>query len=206
MSDKKWLTPILPYLAVWAGLFIFKNAWLTLIEFHVVILIALAVVRPNIPITILLKSKSPKWILISVIFCSTSGIGLYFFWDIFGVAHDLPKQLESIGLNASSWLPFIAYFSLVNPFVEEYFWRGILGSNAKKLFVIDFVYAGYHALALWGRVRPVSILIAVAILTSAAWVWRQISHEDSGLLAVVLGHMVADFSILMVIYWMCILR
>jgi hypothetical protein len=202
MPDKKWLTPILPYLAVWAGLFLFKSAWFTLIGFHVAILLALAVVQPNIPINVLFKSKSPKWILISILFCSTSGIGLYFLWNVFGVAHELPAQLQSIGLNSSSWFAFIAYFSLVNPFVEEYFWRGILGSGTKNLHIIDAVYAGYHTLVLWGRVHPASILFAVIILTSAGWLWRQFSRENGGLLAAVLGHMVADFSILMVIYWM----
>jgi hypothetical protein len=204
MPDKKWLAPILPYLSVWAGLFFFKNAWFTLIGFHVAILLVLAVVRPDIPINILFKSKNPKWILISVLFCSTSGIGLYFLWDVFGVASDLPFQLRAIGLNSSSWFAFITYFSLVNPFVEEYFWRGVLGSDSKKLYIGDFVFASYHALILWGRVHPLSILFAVIILISAGWIWRQISREDDGLLAAVMGHMVADFSILIIIYWMCI--
>lgn len=204
MSNKKWLAPILPYLAVWAGLFLFKSAWLTLLGFHAAILLALVAVRPSLPINILFKSKSPKWILVSVLVCITSGIGLYFLWDVFGVTPDLPAQLESIGLNSFSWLPFIAYFFLVNPFVEEYFWRGILGSDSKKLRVGDIIFAGYHALVLWGRVHPLSILFAVIILTSAGWIWRQISREDGGLLAAVLGHAVADFSILLVIYWMCI--
>jgi len=204
MSDKKWLTPLLLYLAVWAGLFLFKSAWLTLIGFHVAILLALAVIRPDIPINILFKSKSPQWILKSVLFCSTSGIGLYLLWDVFGVANDLPVQLQSIGLNSSSWFAFIAYFALVNPWAEEYFWRGVLGSGAKKLTVMDVVFAGYHALVLWGRVHPLSILFAVIILTSAGWFWRQSSREDEGLLSSVLGHMVADFSILIIIYWMCI--
>jgi hypothetical protein len=205
MPNKKWLIPILPYLAIWAGLFLFKSAWFTLIGFHVAILLALALafVRPNIPVNILFKSKHPKWILISILFCSTSGIGLYFLWNIFGITHDLPAQLQAIGLNSSSWFAFIAYFSLVNPFIEEYFWRGVLGSDSKKLYIDDVIFAGYHALILWGRVHPLSILFAVIILTSAGWIWRQFSREDGGLLAAVLGHMVADFSILMVIYWMC---
>jgi hypothetical protein len=88
--------------------------------------------------------------------------------------------------------------------VEEYFWRGVFGSDTKKLTVIDAVFAGYHALVLWGRVHPLSILFAVIILTSAGWLWRQFTREDGGLLAAVLGHMAADFSILMVICWMCI--
>ena len=104
MTNKKWIAPILPYLAVWAGLFLFKSAWFALIGFHVAILLVLAVVRPNIPINILFKSKYPKWILISVLFCSTSGIGLYFLWDLFGIAPDLPAQLQSIGLEFTSFV------------------------------------------------------------------------------------------------------
>lgn len=203
MPNKKWLAPILPYLAVWAGLFLFKSAWFTLIGFHIAILLALAVVRPSLPMNILFKSKSLKWIFISVLVCGTSGIGLYFLWDVFAVVPDLSVRLRSIWLNSSSWFAFIAYFSLVNPWVEEYFWRGVLGSDIKKLHVMDAVFAGYHVLVLWGRVHPLSILFAVIILTSAGWLWRQFSREDRGLLAAVLGHMVADFSILMVIYWMC---
>jgi hypothetical protein len=203
MPNKKWLVPSLPYLAVWAGLFLFKSAWFTLIGFHIAILTAIVVVRPNIPINILFKSKSPKWILSSVLFCSTSGIGLYFLWNVFGVANDLYIQLRSIGLNSFSWFPFIAYFSLVNPWMEEYFWRGVLGNDTRKLHASDVVYAGYHGLILLGRVQPLSIVFAVIILTSAGWFWRQLSREDDGLLAAVLGHAVADFSILIVIYWMC---
>ena len=45
MPDKKWLAPILPYLAVCAGLYLFKNAWFALIGFHVAILFALVVMR-----------------------------------------------------------------------------------------------------------------------------------------------------------------
>jgi hypothetical protein len=202
-NDMNILIPILPYLAIWAGLFLFKNAWFTLIGFHSAILLALLALRPKLPIHILFKSKNPKWILASVLFCSTSGIGLYFLWNIFGIASDLPAQLRSIGLTSSSWPMFIAYFTLVNPFIEEYFWRGVLASDTKQLYFMDVIFAGYHALILWGRVPPFSVLFAVIILTSAGWLWRQIAREDNGLLAPVLGHMVADLSILLTVYWMC---
>lgn len=202
MNTKKWLTPILLYLAVWAGLFLFKSAWAALLGFHAAILLALAVMRPGVPVDILFKSTSFKWVLFSLLFCSTSGIGLYFLWNLFGVAHDLPAQLQSIGLNSSSWPPFLAYFSLVNPWLEEYFWRGVLGSDTKSLYFIDQIYAGYHALVLWGRVHPLAILFAVIILISAGWLWRQMFRQDRGLLAAVLGHMVADFSILLTVYTM----
>jgi membrane protease YdiL (CAAX protease family) len=205
MPNKKWLLPILPYIAVVMGMYLFKNAWVALLGFHASILILLAIVHPDIPVSILFKSKSPKWILISVLVCSTSGFGLYFLWDLFGITPDLSAQLFSMGLKSpTSWLLFITYFSLVNPFIEEYFWRGYLGSNTKKFYVGDLVYAGYHGLVLLGKVQPVMTILAVVGLTSVGWFWRQISREDEGLLAAVLGHIVADFSILFVVYLMCI--
>jgi len=202
MAYKKWAAPIFPYLAVWAGLFFFKSAWAALLGFHLAIGVTLLLLRSVIPIDALFKSSSAKWILFNVLFCSTSGIGLYYLWDVFGVAKDLPAQLVSMGLKSNSWIPFIAYFSLVNPFVEEYFWRGVLGNATRKLHFGDAVFAGYHVMILWERVRPLSMLFAVIILISAGWLWRQISRDDHGLLAAVLGHMAADFSILLVIYTM----
>jgi hypothetical protein len=205
MNPSKWLAPFLPYLAVWAGLFLFKNAWAALIGFHVAILLTLLLLRPDLPINVLFTSKYSKWILASVLFCSTSGIGLYFLWGVFGIADDFSARLQSLGLTASSWPLIIAYFSLVNPFIEEYFWRGVLGNDTKKFYIGDVLYAGYHALVLWGRVHPLSIVFAVMILVSAGWLWRQISREDGGLLAATLGHMIADFTILLTVYWMSVL-
>ena len=201
MTNRKWLLPFLPYIAVVAGVHLFNNAWLALLGFHASILIMFAIVRPNIPVSVLFKSKSPKWILISVLVCGTSGIGLYLLWNMFAIAPDLPAQLGTMGLSSStSWLAFITYFSLVNPLIEEYFWRGYLGSDSKKLYLGDAVYAGYHALVLWGMVYPLLILLALHIITSAGWFWRQISREDDGLLAAVLGHMAADILILLAVY------
>src|SRR6266542_3858650 len=203
MNNKKWLIPILPYLAVWTGIFLFKNAWFAMIGFHVSILIMIAVVRPNIPINIFFKSKHSQWALMNVLICSASGIALYFLWNLFGIVPDLSAQLGSLGLNSPvSWFLFIVYFSLVNPFIEEYFWRAVLGNNSKNFCIGDLVYAGYHALVLWGKMNSLLILFALITLSSAGWFWRQSSREDDGLLASVLGHMIADFSILMVVNWM----
>jgi Type II CAAX prenyl endopeptidase Rce1-like len=204
MINQKWLAPILPYFAVWAGLFLFKSAWLAIIGFHASILLGLSGVLPKIPVNILFKGKSFQWVLINVLLCSASGIGLYFLWGRLDIAPDLSAQLVSLGLTSSSWFAFITYFTLVNPCMEEYFWRGVLGSNSKKLYIGDLVYAGYHAIILWGRVNPFSILLVLVVLTSAGWFWRQLAREEDGLFAAVLGHMLADFSILMAVYWKCV--
>jgi hypothetical protein len=135
------------------------------------------------------------------VLCGSSGITLYFLWNYFGFATDLPAQVESLGLNRTNWIPFIAYFALVNPWVEEYFWRGYLGSTTTAPYVSDFLYSGFHGLILLNKVQTASIFFGLTALVVAGWFWRQIARKGGGLLAPVLGHMAADLTILLVVYW-----
>lgn len=200
----KWIAPSLAYLAVGLGLFLFHSAWGALLGFHAVIILSLLTAKPDIPLSSLFKSRRVKWILLNILLCGSSGISLYFLWDVFGFASDFPAQVAALGLNASNWLMFIAYFALVNPWIEEYFWRGWLGNDTKGLHTSDFVYAGFHALIMIGRVRTGSIIFGVGVLVFAGWLWRQIAREDGGLLAPALGHMMADFTILLTVYKMVV--
>jgi len=196
----KWIAPILAYLAVGIGLFVFHSAWGALVGFHLAMIGSLLIARPNIPIKLLFKSSNPKWIILSVLLCGSSGIALYFLWDLFRFAPDFSAQIAAWGLNAHTWIPFITYFVLVNPLLEEYFWRGYLGSDAKTLHGTDFSFAGYHILILINKLHIFAIVYAVCLLIAASWLWRQIKREDQGLLAPVLGHMAADLTILMAVY------
>jgi hypothetical protein len=196
----KFVAPVMAYIALAVGLFWMHSAWGALIGFHIALLSPIVLRKPDIPFPFLFRSKNPKWIFLSILACAGSGIALYFLWPYFGIADDLPKQLEAIGLTSSTWPGFIAYFAFINPFIEEYFWRGHLGSVSKNLSVYDAVYSGYHVLILLGKVHVASILLAFVILTFAGWFWRQITRADMGLLAAALGHMAADFSILYIVF------
>ena len=197
----KWIAPLTVYSAVAVGLFQFQSAWGALFGFHVAIVGSLLIARPKIPVSILFKNQNYKWILLSTLLCGSSGVMLYLFWKYFGIAPDLSTQLAVLGLNPQTWILFIAYFALTNPFIEEYFWRGYLGSPIKNLHISDFLYAGFHGLILINKVPTWAILFALGTLVIAGWLWRQIQREDEGLLAPVLGHMAADLTILSVIFW-----
>ena len=170
----KSIAALLAYLAVSIGMFQLHSAWGALLGFHVVIVVSLLWVRPNIPIAVLFKSTNIKWIFLSVLLCGSSGLGLYFLW---------------------------AYFALVNPMLEEYFWRRYMGNPTNGFYIYDLIYAGYHALVLIGKVPMHAIIFALTVLTFAGWLWRQVAREDRGLLAPVLGHMAADFTILVAVFW-----
>jgi hypothetical protein len=198
----KWIAPALVYLAVGVGIFQLHSAWGALLGFHLAIISSLLIARPDLPVTSLFKGTNNTWVFLSILLCGSSGISLYLLWNIFGVVNELPAQVQALGLNTTTWPAFIAYFAVVNPFVEEYFWRGYLGSPTKSLHVSDLLYAGFHGLILIGKVPGYSIMFGLSVLVLAGWLWRQIARADQGLRAPVLGHMAADFSILITAYIM----
>lgn len=197
----KWLTPVLVYLALGIGLFWFRHAVLALLGFHLAIILSLILARASVPVGILFKSKDIRWVVLSILLCGSSGILLYFLWSDFGVTSDLPAKVKSMGLTALTWPPFIAYFTLVNPLIEEYFWRCYLGSPTRGLHISDFLYSGFHGLILLEKVQTGAIIYSLIVLAAAGWFWRQIARADEGLLAPVLGHMAADFSLLMAVFF-----
>jgi hypothetical protein len=164
-SLRKWFTPILPYLAIGIGIFWFKNAWAALLGFHSAIILSLLLAKSQFPIKTLLKSSNIRWVLLSILLSGGGGIFLYLFWSFFGIASDLSTHIEALGLYPYTWLPFVAYFSLVNPFIEEYFWRGYLGSSTKKLYISDLVSAGFHGMILFGNVKMLSIIYSLTVLS-----------------------------------------
>jgi membrane protease YdiL (CAAX protease family) len=196
----KWLAPILPYLAVAIGIFWIQNALAALLSFHVAIILSLLFVRSQVPIKILFKSRDIRWVILNVLLCGGSGVSLYLFWSTFEVIGNLSAHVESFGLTRTTWPIFIIYFVLVNPLIEEYFWRGYLGSPTRRLHPSDFLYSGFHGLILLGKMEIAAVFFSLIVLVLAGWFWRQIARADDGLLAPVLGHMAADFTILMAIY------
>ena len=190
---------IIPYIAVFFGIIVLQNAWGALIGFHMSLLPA---VLPNwrgiawsfrSPV-----AKSVLWpVSLSGLF---AGVGLWLLWTITGIPADFQMKVASMGLRGVIWPVFILYFILVNPWLEEVYWRHFLNSPSRFPAIVDFLFAGYHLIILSKFVGPALMLTAFVILTCAAWFWRRISSYTQSLMPAALAHLMADISILFAVY------
>ena len=198
---RKIISPLIPYIAIGIGFLIFHRAWLTVMGYHagMIAVVLSSNTRPGLKGVF---KGNHFWIpFITAFACVCSGVLLYLFWPYLALPPDINVFLRSINLSGGSWLVFIVYFSLVNPFMEEYYWRGYLGSDKKGITINDMLFSGYHLVILAGLIANSWLLVIFCGLTLAAWAWRQIDRLNGGLLASVVSHLTADTAIVLTIFY-----
>jgi uncharacterized protein len=193
--------PLLPYLAVCIGLFLVRNAWFTLLGYHVGIILILSVEKQWAQARKLFRMQRILWSLGAILFGALGGGLLYFLWPYLGIhSFNFNASLTKLGLNGRDWIAFILYFSLINPWMEELYWRGYLGSDKRGPILADGYFSGYHLIVLGMYVGLPWLLVSFIVLGVAAWLWRQFARSTGGLLLPVLSHLAADLSLILVIY------
>jgi hypothetical protein len=110
------------------------------------------------------------------------GLFLYLLWPSIGIPEDINAYLQNIGLTKERWPYFIAYFLLINPWLEEYYWRGYLGSYSKRVVIEDVLFSGYHVMVLAGKIEIIWLIAILIVLSLIAWLWRQANRWSRGLL------------------------
>ena len=139
---------IMPYFTVWLGLYIFKNAWAAVLGYHIgiILLVTLAGAWPS-PVKFRPSAMLWKLILFGLTGC-IAGVSVYVLWPFIHVSPKLAESLLDWGLTPGSWPLFIIYGTLVNPWLEEIFWRGWLGSTSRHPILHDAAFAGFHLVIL----------------------------------------------------------
>ncbi|MFH1031180.1 MAG: CPBP family glutamic-type intramembrane protease [Chloroflexota bacterium] len=198
----KLLYLFVPYLAVGLGLFIFHNTWVAILTYHAAMAAVIFLSKRAIPFKQVIRTNSFGSLILPVAIGAGGGLLLYLLWPLLSVPLSIDAYLQNIGLTATIWPYFIVYYVLVNPVLEEYYWRGYLGSSSNRPVFNDFLFAGYHLIVLAGNVGLVWLVVAFVVLCAAAWYWRQISRITGGLLATTLSHTAADITVILTIYFM----
>lgn len=178
---------------------IFQNAWGALIGFHISLLPVLFVNRHAVLTKFFTPVSKPLLAGVSVSGL-LAGILLFLIWPYTGLTTDFSSRLTALGLSDRLWLPFILYFTLVNPWLEEAYWRFAFYTPSRHLTTVDFIFAGYHLPVLYFFINIPWMVLAFIILVLVGWFWRQISRYTGSLLPAILAHTLADLSILLVVY------
>lgn len=189
---------LMPYLTVGLGLHVFHSAWIAILSYHAGILFILWIVRYTKPTPF--RISVPTWKLLTfAILGASAGMAMYLLWPNVFISPVLTQALEQWGLMRMRWPFFIGYSALVNPWLEELYWRGWLGSVNRLPIVNDALFAGFHLIILAPFISIAWLVIVFIVLTATGWLWRQVTRRTHSLLPGALCHMMADVSILLVI-------
>ena len=140
---------LLPYLAMIIGLYGYESAWIAFLLYHAFIVFMMSRKGDSKYWKQLLTGWEWKSGLVLILFGLGGGVLLYILAPYAHVnSVMITPVLERLGLQGFPWLLFVLYHFLVNPWFEEVFWRGKLGSKNKGLVWNDVFFAGYHMLVL----------------------------------------------------------
>ena len=199
---RKILAPVIPYIAIGVGLLLFHNAWLAIFSYHLGIILLVHFSGARVPVRLVFRSRDYRLPVLAAMLGGAGGILLYVLWPMLAVPDDIELYLQSIGLNAGIWPVFLVYFVVVNPLIEEYYWRGCLGSKRQRPVLNDLWFSGYHLLVMAGNIGVMWLPVIFLVLAVTAWFWRQIDRLGEGLLPSVASHIAGDIAVITTIYYM----
>jgi hypothetical protein len=194
-----YLAILLPYAAVFLGLYILRNAWAAILLYHVGMVTVLRFGgQEGLPREVRQGWSAPAVAVIGIV-CATCGLLLALLWSTISREHvNLGETLASFHLSGFRWWAFAAYYVTVHPVLEEIYWRGYLPRAHRSPVVPDVAFAGYHVLVLCFFIRLPWVLVSFGVLLFAAWSWRRLVARYSGLGVAIASHAAADMSIIAV--------
>jgi hypothetical protein len=198
-----YLAIALPYAAVLLGLYVLRNAWATILLYHVGMVTLLRLGGQEGLLRAVRQGWSaPAAVVIGIVF-ATCGLLLALLWGTISREHvDLAETLTSLHLSGLYWWVFVAYYVTVHPVLEEIFWRGYFPRVHRSPVVLDVAFAGYHVLVLCIFIKLPWVLVSFGVLLFASWSWRQLVARYSGLGVAIASHAAADLSVIAVIEYL----
>lgn len=135
---------ILPYSIIWLGMNFFKSAVVSLALYHIVCLLpGIIWGRESFKKTL----RPPSYLELGglVVACFFFSFGSIFAYKFFGdVVLSSPQTFElmkTVGYTKEIFLPISLYIVIVNPTLEELFWRGFVMNKLDELCP-DFPHCG----------------------------------------------------------------
>ncbi len=192
----------IPYTAIFVGLFVFKNAFAAISIYYVGIIIFSGITGGFRFIKSIFSGWDIRIAVFAVIMGVLSGVVVYMAWNLSALEGiSLKDVFAEYGLQGIRVYIFVALAILVNPVIEEVFWRGLLGVKDRRISWLDAAFVGYHVPALLLVIKPLMAILAFIVLCGAGWGLRFIRNKLGGLIVPYFAHLAADISIVISIYF-----
>lgn len=182
-----------PYLAVGIFWCFFHNAWLTILAYHIQILLWSRKEIPGV-----FRGWSLNRFILMGLPCVLGGPLVYFLMPYISAA-PVADWLAEFHLTGIGLLVMVPYFGLVHPMLEQAHW----GELRDHGWHVHEAFAGYHAIVLYKLLTPPGLALCLIILTAASFTWKKLQDHGGGLLIPFLGHIFADLGIVVAA---CLLR
>ncbi|MCP4199823.1 MAG: hypothetical protein GY762_21980 [Proteobacteria bacterium] len=195
------IAPVLIYGAIYLGMHVLRSGWAAILLYHAIACLILTVARGWSFAAKLLRGWSPGIGFGFVVVSLLVGVVVYAAWSVMQLAPgSIADTVESVGLRGPALIGFGIYYAVVNPVIEEVFWRGWYGANCRWPVVTDVLFAGYHVIVVVLFLNTIFMAVAFCVLIGAAWLWRLCVRRYDGLLIPFASHAVADVGIMLVLF------
>jgi membrane protease YdiL (CAAX protease family) len=200
----------IPYAAVGIGLYVFSSAPIAVGLYYGGAIVYIAATGPKELLAgpaawagsaTILGARDRGLAIVTCGVFALAGVAVYYLWPVAVRADvDLATLLETMGLGGWRFLVFAVVFCLLNPVVEEVFWRGCLQDDRRRVSWIDAAFAGYHVPVLVMFINVGVSAVGFAILCTASWCLRRLRHKSGGLGLGWAAHFLADLSVMTAVW------
>ena len=198
MNLRSWLQIVwlaVPFIAFGIGLHVYRNAWVALGLYHVLILLVMLLHRREWRFRDVFAGFRWGWALALTLGVIPLILGLVHLGEARGFGGPkLENGLARFGLTEQTRLWFVFYFCAINPVMEEVFWRRILARKTRLLTLDDVVFGAFPWLIVASLVSTWFAMALCAGLATIGWFWRQLAVKTQGLSLPVLGHIAGDIA------------
>jgi len=198
-----WL--LAPSVIVGVAMLLGHHGWLAMLGFHACMIVALIAHRRRLDWRRMLHPPRPATLVINVV--AAMLVMAIFSWALFAYANRhgdygsiLDRGLSAFAVPGNTRLLFAIELCLLNPLLEELFWRGLFFSDRKRPAATDVCYAAFHFFALVPFMPVIQAVVGTVGLVGVGYSLRQMArHNDRSLLIPLLWHALGDIAIVVAI-------
>lgn len=158
-----------------------------------------------LPLHLKNKNQTLKLALIgsmgAIIIILTAFFSLKHLLDLGAISENLSK----INVTSTTYLFVALAIVFINPFIEEYFWRGfvfrVFDKYTKKGYLTGFLFAIHHTLIIAGWFNWWQFILVISFLSIIGVLFNWTYKKTTSIYATWITHFVADLVIVIIGYF-----